>query len=542
MADLLTESSNAAPYSVSELAGALKRTLETTYDHVRLRGEISKVTRHSSGHVYLTIKDDKAAIDGVVWKGQVSRLQAQPDHGLEVIVTGRITTFPASSKYQIVIEQMEVAGVGALLAQLERLKQKLHAEGLFASERKRPLPFAPRVIGVVTSPTGAVIRDILHRIRDRWPCRVVVWPVVVQGDTAPPQVIRALKGFEAGENGLPRPDVIIVARGGGSVEDLWPFNDEGLARAVSNCTIPIISAVGHETDTTLIDYVSDRRAPTPTGAAEMATPVLGELRAFVLDLERRRQGIIARMLEVKRERVALLSRALPKPQELIDTAQQRLDFVAHRLSGGLTTNLNAHEVALQRTSARFRPVLLEQPQRLKTDQLAQLSQRLAVSMARKLSLTETHARLPQLETRLVDGLSRIAATKGEKLPDLSRRMSETLRRTVTQKGERLPELTRRLSEAMTRSLVLRSDRLKNIEQLRLSLNPDRPLDLGFARVNRKDGQLVTTPDMVSAGEGLELTFKGDRKLEVTVGEGAPPAPKPAIKKPAGLPPQQGSLF
>jgi exodeoxyribonuclease VII large subunit len=542
MADLLTESSNAAPYSVSELAGALKRTLETTYDHVRLRGEISKVTRHSSGHIYLTIKDDKAAIDGVIWKGQVSRLQAQPDHGLEVIVTGRITTFPASSKYQIVIEQMEVAGVGALLAQLERLKQKLHAEGLFTPERKRPLPFAPKVIGVITSPTGAVIRDILHRIRDRWPCRVIVWPVVVQGDTAPPQVIRALKGFETGENGLPRPDVIIVARGGGSVEDLWPFNDEGLARAVSACIIPIISAVGHETDTTLIDYVSDRRAPTPTGAAEMATPVLGELRAFVSDLERRRQGIISRILEVRRERVMLLSRALPKPQELIDTAQQRLDFVAHRLSGGLSANLNAHEVALQRTSARFRPGLLEQPQRLKTEQLAQLSQRLTASVMRKLFLTESHARLPQLGTRLADGLKRIAATKGERLPDLARRMDESLRRALIQKGERLPELSLRLNEAITRSLGQRADRLKSLDQLRISLNPDRPLDLGFARVNRKDGQLVTAPDMVAAGEGLELTFKGNRTLEVTVGEGAPPTPKPAVKKLGGPPPQQGSLF
>lgn len=543
MVDLLpaSESSNAAPYSVSELAGALKRTIETAYDHVRLRGEISKVTRHSSGHVYLTLKDDKAAIDGVIWKGQVSRLQAQPDHGLEVIVTGRITTFPASSKYQIVIEQMEVAGVGALLAQLERLKQKLHAEGLFAAERKRPLPFAPRVIGVITSPTGAVIRDILHRIRDRWPCRVIVWPVVVQGDAAPPQVIRALKGFESGEGGLPKPDIIIVARGGGSVEDLWPFNDEGLARAVSACTIPIISAVGHETDTTLIDYVSDRRAPTPTGAAEMATPVLGELRAFVSDLERRRQGIMARALETRRERLALLSRALPKPQELIDTAQQRMDFVAHRLSGGLLANLNAHDVALHRTTARFRPGLLEQPQRLKAETLNQLCRRLDGAIRRKLTLTADHARLSQLESRLEDGLTRITSTKGERLPDLYRRLEDTMKRALAQKNERFPDFERRLPEAIMRIFAQRTDRLKAVEQLRLSLNPDRPLDLGFARVNRKDGQLVTSPDMVLAGEGLELTFKGNRKLDVTVGEGAPPAPKPVVKKTAATP-QQGSLF
>ena len=524
MTDLLasTESTNAAAYSVSELAGALKRTLETTYDHVRLRGEISKVTRHSSGHVYLTLKDDKAAIDGVIWKGQVSRLQAQPDHGLEVIVTGRITTFPASSKYQIVIEQMEVAGVGALLAQFERLKQKLHGEGLFAPERKRPLPFAPRVIGVITSPTGAVIRDILHRIRDRWPCRVIVWPVVVQGDQAAPQVVRALRGFEAGEGDLPRPDVIIVARGGGSVEDLWGFNDEGLARAVAACTIPVISAVGHETDTTLIDFVSDRRAPTPTGAAEMATPVIGELRALTLDLERRRQGIISRLLELKRERLILLSRALPKPQELIDTAQQRLDFVAHRLSGGLTTNLNAHDNAFARTAARFRPGLLERPRQLKADQLGQWSERLVRGMTRKLTLTTDHARLPQLQTRLAESLKRIAATKGERLPDLGRRVSE----------------------AMARGLKQKADRLKALDQLRLSLNPDRPLDLGFARVNFKDGALITSPDGVAAGDALELTFKGERKLEVIAGSGGTPvAPKAApAKKAVTAPPQQGSLF
>ncbi len=530
MDDLLSpadSASNVQAYSVSELAGALKRTLETTYDHVRLRGEVSKVTRHSSGHVYLTLKDDKANIDGVIWKGQVARLQTQPDTGLEVIVTGRITTFPASSKYQIVIEQMEIAGVGALLAQLERLKQKLSGEGLFEVSRKRPLPFAPRTIGVITSPTGAVIRDILHRIRDRWPCRVVVWPVVVQGDTAAPQVINALKGFEAGDN-VPRPDVIIVARGGGSVEDLWPFNSEELARAVSACRIPVISAVGHETDTTLIDYVSDRRAPTPTGAAEMATPVIGELRAFTADLERRRQGIMARKLETLRERVGLMARALPKPQDLIDTAQQRLDYVAHRLNGGLSANLNAHDTAFARISGRFRPGLLERPRELKHDQLAQLSGRLHGAAARKLVLTREHARLPMLEQRLGEALKRQSLRAGEKLPDL----------------------TRRMSDAMARALKQKSDRLIALDKLRLSLNPDRPLDLGFARVNRKGGELVTSPDMVASGEGLELTFKGGRTLDVVAGTTPQPssaaptpqavAPKPAAKK--TVTPEQGNLF
>ena len=524
--DLLsTESStNAAAYSVSELAGALKRTLETTYDHVRLRGEISKVTRHASGHVYLTIKDDKAAIDGVIWKGNVSRLQAQPEHGLEVIVTGKITTFPASSKYQIVIEAMEVAGVGALLAQLDRLKKKLHGEGLFDPARKKPLPYAPRTIGVITSPTGAVIRDILHRIRDRWPCRVIVWPVVVQGDTAAPQVINALRGFHT-DPALPRPDVIIVARGGGSVEDLWAFNSEDLARAVAASTIPIISAVGHETDTTLIDYVSDRRAPTPTGAAEMATPVLGELRAFTADLERRRQGTMARQLETRRERVALLARTLPKPLDLINTAQQRLDYVAHRLGGGLLQNLNLHQNRFARLSGRFSPALLEREVQLKRTHLGQLAQRIDLAVQRRVTLATSHARLP----------------------DLTRRMDDALKRTVSRSGERLPELTRRLSEAFTRYINQRQERLERLEQLRLSLNPDRPLDLGFARVNRPDGVLVKSPAGVAAGEALVLTFKGDQKLDVIAGEGGTsPVPKPVPKamplkpKPSGS--DQGSLF
>ena len=525
MDDLLSgadSASNLQAYSVSELAGALKRTLEQTYDHVRLRGEISKVTRHASGHVYLTLKDDKANIDGVIWKGQVRGLQAQPDTGLEVIVTGRITTFPASSKYQIVIEQMEVAGVGALLAQLERLKRKLNEEGLFDVAKKQPLPFAPRTIGVITSPTGAVIRDILHRIRDRWPCRVVVWPVVVQGDTAAPQVINALKGFETDPN-VPRPDVIIVARGGGSVEDLWPFNSEELARAVSQCRIPVISAVGHETDTTLIDYVSDRRAPTPSAAAEMATPVIGELRAFTADLERRRQATVSRKLETLRERVTLLARALPKPQDLIDSAQQRLDYASHRLTGGLSANLNAHDTAFARVAGRFRPGLLERPRELKSDQLAQLSARLTRAAERKLALTRQHARLPELGTRMNEALKRQAARAGERLPDLSRRMGE----------------------AMARSLKQKIDRLSALEKLRISLNPDRPLDLGFARVNRKDGALVTSPDMAAAGELLELTFKGKRTLDVVVGDAPmpPPAPKASAasgKKPAS--PDQGTLF
>src|ERR1700678_4286196 len=272
---------NAQPFSVSELAFALKRTIEDAFGFVRVRGELSKVTFHSSGHVYLDIKDERASISGVIWRTQVRGLAIKPQTGMEVIVTGRITTYPGRSQYQIVIETMAPAGVGALLAQLERLKAKLAAEGLFEAARKRPLPTLPAVIGVITSPTGAVIRDILHRIADRWPCRVMVWPVVVQGEQAAAQVRAAIEGFAALRpcGPAPRPDLIIVARGGGSVEDLWPFNDEALARAVAACPIPLVSAVGHETDTTLIDFVSDRRAPTPTAAAESVTPVFAHLAA-----------------------------------------------------------------------------------------------------------------------------------------------------------------------------------------------------------------------------------------------------------------------
>src|SRR3954447_21638410 len=324
------EDGNAKPYSVSELAFALKRTLEDAYGFVRLRGEISKVTHHSNGHVYLTLKDERAAIDGVVWKGQVRTLGIRPEQGLEVIVTGKITAYPAGSRYQIVIETMEAAGVGALLAQLEKLQARLSAEGLFAADRKQPPPSMPAVVGVITSPTGAVIRDILHRIRDRWPCRVIVWPVVVQGDAAAAQVCAAIKGFDAleADGAIPRPDVLIVARGGGSVEDLWPFNDEALARTVAEGTIPLISAVGHETDTTLIDFVSARRAPTPTAAAEMATPVLAELKALVSDLGARMHRCGGRVVEDRRSRIQHAERALKRVLDLVRLAEQRFDIVA----------------------------------------------------------------------------------------------------------------------------------------------------------------------------------------------------------------------
>src|SRR5579875_639650 len=390
---------NAQAYSVSELAFALKRTIEDAYGYVRLRGEISKVTRHASGHIYLSLKDERACIDGVVWKGSVRGLACQPQMGLEVIVTGRITTYPARSSYQMVIETMAPASVGALLAQLEKLKAKLQAEGLFEPGRKRPLPAMPAVIGVVTSPTGAVIRDILHRIADRWPVRVMVWPVVVQGVDAAGQVAAAVRGFNAigADHALPRPDLLIVARGGGSVEDLWPFNDEALARAVSACAIPLISAVGHETDTTLIDFVSDRRAPTPTAAAEMATPVLAELKAVVLGFEQRMARCTNHALEVRRTRLASAARGLPKPQDLIGFATQRFDLAAGRLGAALERNAAAHERDLVRISARLSPGMLARPVQVKAARVEELGLRLRAAADRRLiQLSDRLKRTDQL--------------------------------------------------------------------------------------------------------------------------------------------------
>ena len=400
---------NNPPQTISELAFALKRTLEDRFGHVRLRGEISKVNRHASGHVYLTLKDDKAAIDGVIWKGAVRGLGVQPESGLEVIVTGKITSYPARSSYQIVIESMEAAGAGALLAQLERLKGKLHAEGLFEASRKKAIPLFPRTIGVITSPTGAVIRDILHRIAERWPCHVIVWPVVVQGDAASGQVANAIKGFDALTPGgpIPRPDLLIVARGGGSVEDLWCFNDEALARTVAAARIPIISAVGHETDTTLIDFVSDRRAPTPTGAAEIATPVLADLRFSLADLERRLDRAGSRLLEDRRTRLRAVARGLPaRPEELVAMAQQRLDHASSRLASGLARNAAVHERRFITVSGRLSPTLLHRATERRADRLSGVAARLAPPILR---------RLDRAEDRL-HGLSRALASLDPKRP------------------------------------------------------------------------------------------------------------------------------
>ncbi len=324
---------NVPELTVSELAFAIKRTIEGAFGLVRVRGELSGFKRAGSGHLYFAIKDANAVLDCVAWRSNLPRLSFEPEDGLEVVCTGRLTTYPGRSKYQLVVERMEPAGVGALMALLEERKRKLAAEGLFDAVRKRPLPFLPRIVGVVTSPTGAVIRDILHRLADRFPVRVILWPVLVQGEGAAEQVAAAIRGFSALPPGgrIPRPDVVIVARGGGSIEDLWAFNEEIVVRAAATSTIPLISAVGHETDHTLIDLAADRRAPTPTAAAEIAVPVRADLLERVTGLGQRLDGAILRELKARRERLAGLARGLPEPRRLLAVAAQRLDDLAERL-------------------------------------------------------------------------------------------------------------------------------------------------------------------------------------------------------------------
>ncbi len=351
---------NAEPLSISEISGMLKRTVEDRFGFVRLRGELSGVKRAASGHLYCSLKDDKARIDGVMWKGTAGRLGFVPEDGIEVIASGKLTTYPGRSSYQIVIERMEVAGEGALLALLEKTRRRLEAEGLFAPERKRALPYLPQVIGVVTSPTGAVIRDILHRLADRFPSHVLVWPVLVQGQGSAQQVAQAIRGFSSIPEGgdVPRPDLVIIARGGGSIEDLWGFNEEAVVRAIAECTIPVISAVGHETDTTLADYAADRRAPTPTAAAELAVPVRRDLAALLDEMGLRQRRSVARPLTLGRERLEARIGRMPKPETLFQPQTQKLDDLAERLRRGLSDRAAQARLALQSDKARLSVPLL----------------------------------------------------------------------------------------------------------------------------------------------------------------------------------------
>lgn len=454
-------SGNMPEFSVSEISQAVKRTLETSFDRVRVRGEISGFKRAASGHLYMALKDDSAVLDGVCWRGVAGRLGMQPEDGMEVIATGRLTSYPGRSKYQIVIDGMELAGAGALLKLLEDRKKKLAAEGLFEAERKRKLPFLPEVIGVVTSPTGAVIRDIMHRLSDRFPRRVLVWPVVVQGDTAAGQVAAAIRGFNSlsGTGAVPRPDVLIVARGGGSLEDLWAFNEEIVVRAAADSEIPLISAVGHETDTTLIDFASDRRAPTPTAAAEIAVPVRAELAAQTLDLERRLLGGAGRFLTERRMAVEGLGRGLPDPRRLLEEKTQRLDDSAERLANAMKNLIGYRRGALVELSAQ-----LPHPRQ----QIRLSRQQLSAQGERLMSLR------PRLVEPFRQAYQRVDA--GRRLGDAGRNLTKDRQRAVT-------ELDR----------VLESISYKNV------------LRRGFAVVRGEKGSVVRAGDL-SDGMKLDIEF------------------------------------
>jgi exodeoxyribonuclease VII large subunit len=458
---------NLPEYTVGELSTALKRSIEQTFSYVRVRGEISGWKRHSSGHCYLSLKDEEAVLDAVCWRNTASRLSVKPEDGMEVVCAGRLTTYPGRSKYQLVIDSMELAGVGALLKLLEERKARLAAEGLFAEERKKKLPFLPEIIGVVTSPTGAVIRDILHRLNDRFPRRVLLWPVSVQGDGAAAQVAAAIEGFNRLAPGgpVPRPDLLIVARGGGSLEDLMAFNEEIVVRAAAASRIPLISAVGHETDTTLIDYASDRRAPTPSAAAEMAVPVrldlLGELDAKGM----RHSTGIARSLAERRMRLERDARGLPDARSLIETAQQRLDDRAERLA-----------------------VSLKQMGRLRGQQLDGLGKRL-----------NRDALLLMLERARVQ------------LDDLPLRHRQSMRRFLERERTLLDGLAGRLQNYW------------NAQQ--------QVLERGYVRVRDAAGTMLVSAESVSPGTTLSLEFHDGKVAAVASGAPQRPArPRPPAHK------------
>ncbi len=388
---------NSPALSVTELSGALKRTVESAFGHVRVRGEISGFKRHSSGHCYFSLKDENACIDAVIWRTSAAILAFRPEDGVEVVATGKLTTYPGRSKYQIVIDRMEIAGEGALLALLEKRRKALAAEGLFAVERKRKLPFLPRVIGVVTSPTGAVIRDILHRLEDRCPTHVILWPVPVQGEGAAAKIASAIRAFPSI---APRPDLLIVARGGGSIEDLWAFNEEEVVRAAADSPIPLISAVGHETDTTLIDHAADRRAPTPTAAAEIAVPVRTELFSTLGNLQHRAQECLSRRVERTRERFELTLCRWPEPQAIFAPMVQQLDDLRERLPRSLAARAGSARADMNLVAGRLRRELLDQ-------RIERLSERLGAAWKM--------AELAHPERPLQRGYARVTSRDGHTL-------------------------------------------------------------------------------------------------------------------------------
>jgi exodeoxyribonuclease VII large subunit len=491
---------NVAELTVSELSNGIKRTLEGAFGYVRLRGEISGYRGpHASGHCYFGLKDDKAKIDAVIWRGVFGALRFKPEEGMEVIASGKVTSYPGSSKYQIVVDSLEPAGVGALMALLEERKRKLGAEGLFAPERKRPIPFLPRVIGIVTSPTGAVIRDMLHGFAERFPAHVVVWPVRVQGETSAAEVAAAVRGFNAMPEGgtLPRPDLLIVARGGGSLEDLWGFNEEIVVRAVAESGIPVISAVGHETDWTLIDLVADARAPTPTKAAEWAVPKHSELLERTYDFGHRLRQSWRRLIEENRTRLNASARGLPRLTDILALPRQRFDTAAARLPRALTSNTHAHVNRMSRISSRLRPQLLEQ------------------------RIARSSERLQALSSRGVQALARTSHRQRTRLERISGRLQPGgLLQRLSRNHERLDVLARRAGRAFHNAVALRRRQLESHEKVLAALSYQSVLERGFAIVRGADGAMVRSIAGVQPHQPLEIEVADGRFGAVTTGTGS----------------------
>jgi exodeoxyribonuclease VII large subunit len=526
---------NAPEFTVSELSSALRRTVEDNFGHVRVRGEISGFRGpHSSGHCYFALKDESAKIEAVIWKSSHARMRVKPQEGLEVIATGRLTTYPGSSKYQIVIEALEPAGIGALMALMEQRKRKLGAEGLFDESRKQLLPWLPEVIGVVTSPTGAVIRDILHRLQDRFPRRVLVWPVKVQGEGSAEQIAAAIRGFNALAEGgrIRRPDLLIVARGGGSLEDLWSFNEEIVVRAAAASMIPLISAVGHETDITLIDFAADKRAPTPTAAAEMAVPVRGELFVEVATLARRTMMCWQRCQESRRNELRAAVRALPAAGELLAIPRQRLDSTAAALPRALKANTHAHFRCFAATSARLTLRVLH-------GQVAQARQRLSTSGERIVRAARALLRFRRdrhagLEIRL----------KASKFSN-----AQAQRQIIARDRERTVRLCERAHRALATTLQRDRARVAHSGQLLAALSYRGVLARGFALVRDARGAAVHAAAAVAPGAHLSLEF-ADGRVAATADADRPAAAapaKPAVNEPrsprrVAKPVGQGSLF
>ncbi len=513
-----SQQGNLLEFSVSEISQAVKRAVEDAFGHVRVRGEISGFRGvHASGHCYFALKDDKARLEAVIWRSTLQRLKFRPEEGAEVIATGRVTTFAGQSKYQIVIDTLEPAGVGALMALLEERRRKLAAEGLFDEARKRPLPYLPRVIGVVSSPTGAVIRDILHRLEERFPVRVLLWPVRVQGETSAAEVAAAISGFDALAAGgsLPRPDVVIVARGGGSLEDLWGFNDEAVVRAVAAATVPVIAAIGHETDVTLIDHVADRRAPTPTAAAEMAVPVRSDLVANVAGLASRLATTAGRGLDQRRRDLQALARVLPRADELLSERRRMLDGLGDRLALAIQGAGRANRSTYDRLAGRV--------------DVNGLKRFLALARERHNALS---ARADGAGTAMLRAATTALRARAERL-DPAR-----VAALVNARRDRLREVDPRLVNGFSTGIRRQRERLAALGDLLEALSYKSVLARGYALVTDGDGAPVRSVAGAPAGRVLNLRFSDGEVAAVSRGHG----PRKAVRTKKVDPGEQKTLL